>query len=314
MQLRDQRIIVTGAAGLVGSQLAKRLTPANEVVAVDNLSKGSRARLPDHIEFIQADLRNETKTHQIITDDIDAVFHLAAHTDTNHSDPRALFEENTTMTYNVLEAMDAAGVSRIGFTSSSTIYGEAPRPTNESYGPLEPISAYGAAKLADEALLSRFAHTKGFTVWCFRFANVVGPHQRGNVIPDFIEKLLEDSSELTILGDGRQEKSYLYVTDCISAMCHVVEHADKSMNIYNLGTESTTAVKQIADIVVSVMGIDPVYRFTGGDRGWAGDVPKMRLDISRLNGLDWEPTYSSDTAVRRAAKELHAEIRSERGR
>jgi UDP-glucose 4-epimerase len=311
MNLTGQRIVVTGGAGLVGSHLARRLRRDNDVVVADDLSKGTRGRIPAGVAFAEADMTDPADVADVITADVDVVFHLAAYTDTNFAEPRKLFEENTEMTYNVLERMEEVGVSNLAFTSSSTVYGEAPRPTPEDFAPLEPISVYGAAKLADEGLLSTYAHAKDFTVWCFRFANIVGPNQRGNVIPDFIGKLLDDPGTLTILGDGRQEKSYLHVTECVDAICHVVEHADDAMNIYNLGTRTTTSVTRIADIVADVMDLDPEYEYTGGDRGWEGDVPRMRLSVEKLSGLGWEADSSSDDAVRRAAEELYEELRAE---
>jgi len=192
------------------------------------------------------------------------------------------------------------------------VYGEAPRPTPEDYAPLEPISIYGSSKLADEGLVSTYAHSYGIQSWVYRFANIVGPRQRGNVVPDFIEKLLDDPETLTILGDGRQEKSYMHVEDCVDAMTHVVEHADDDLNVYNLGTRTTTSVNAIADVVADVLDADPDYEYTGGDRGWTGDVPRMRLSIEKLSALGWEPSLSSDRAVRRAARSLAAEIRAER--
>ncbi|ELZ82794.1 NAD-dependent epimerase/dehydratase family protein [Haloferax larsenii] len=311
LELSDKRILVTGGAGLVGSHLAARLAADNDVLVADDLSKGTRERVPEGVEFAQADMCDPDDVAEVVTEDLDIVFHFAAYTDTNYGNPRQLFEENTEMTYNVLERMQEVGVSEIAFTSSSTIYGEAPRPTPEDYAPLEPISIYGSSKLADEGLLSTFAHSYDFTVYMYRFANIVGPKQRGNVIPDFIEKLLESPDTLEILGNGRQEKSYLHVEDCVDAMCHVVENADREYNVYNLGTRTTTSVTTIANIVADVMGLDPDYEYTGGDRGWTGDVPKMRLSIEKLSALGWEPTASSDDAVRRAAEELYAELQAE---
>ncbi|WP_372911882.1 NAD-dependent epimerase/dehydratase family protein [Salinigranum sp.] len=311
MDLSDKRVVVTGGAGLVGSHLAKRLAPDNDVVVADDLSKGTRERVPDGVEFVQADMTDADDVARAITADVDVVFHLAAYTDTNYSNPRQLFEENTEMTYNVLERMDEVGVGHIAFTSSSTVYGEAPMPTPEDYAPLEPISVYGASKLADEGLVSTYGHSYGMTASVFRFANIVGPRQRGNVIPDFIEKLLEDPDTLEILGDGRQEKSYLHVDDCVDAICHVVEHASKPVNTYNLGTRTTTSVNRIADIVADVMGLDPTYEYTGGERGWTGDVPRMRLSIEKVSALGWEPSTPSDRAVRRAAEQLYEELQAE---
>jgi UDP-glucose 4-epimerase len=311
MDLTDKRVVVTGGAGLVGSHLAKQLAPDNDVVVADDLSKGTRERVPDGVEFVQADMTDADDVARAVTADVDVVFHLAAYTDTNYSDPRQLFEENTEMTYNVLERMDEVGVDHVAFTSSSTVYGEAPMPTPEDYAPLEPISVYGASKLADEGLVSTYGHSYGMTAYVFRFANIVGPRQRGNVIPDFIEKLLEDPETLEILGDGRQEKSYLHVDDCVDAICHVVEHASKPVNTYNLGTRTTTSVNRIADIVADVMDLDPTFEYTGGERGWTGDVPRMRLSIEKVSALGWEPSTPSDRAVRRAAEQLYEELQAE---
>ncbi|MFC7096324.1 NAD-dependent epimerase/dehydratase family protein [Halobaculum marinum] len=311
MDLTDATALVTGGGGLIGSHLAGHLHDEYDadVRVADDFSKGERERIPDGVDVIEADLTDEAATRETVTDDLDVVFHLAAYTDTNFDDDRRLFEENTEMTYNVLEAMEDAGVTNLAFTSSSTVYGEAPRPTPEDYAPLEPISIYGSSKLADEALISTYAKSYGFTAWVYRFANIVGPYQRGNVVPDFIQKLQADPEELEILGDGRQEKSYLHVTDCVDAMCHVVEHGERDLNTYNLGSRTTTSVNRIADIVADEMGLDPDYSYTGGDRGWTGDVPKMRLSVEKLSALGWEPPASSDDAVRAATRDLLAELR-----
>ncbi len=307
--LDHSNALVTGGAGLVGSHLAARLLDRGASVRVaDDLSKGDRDRVPDGADFVEADLTDPGDVAEAVTGDLDVVFHFAAYTDTNYDDDRELFEENTAMTYNVLERMHEVGVDRLAFTSSSTVYGEAPRPTPEDHGPLEPISIYGSSKLADEALISTHAHSYGVQSWVFRFANIVGPHQRGNVIPDFIQKLDEDPSELEILGNGRQEKSYMHVSECVDAIRYVVEHADDDLNVFNLGTRTTTSVTDIADIVSDELGVDPDYAYTGGDRGWTGDVPKMRLSIERLVDLGWEPSIESDEAVRRSASELIDEI------
>ncbi|MFC6951233.1 NAD-dependent epimerase/dehydratase family protein [Halorubellus litoreus] len=311
MDLTDKRVVVTGAAGLVGSHLAAELAADNDVLAVDDLSKGTRDRVPETVEFRQRDMTDEADVADTITGDVDVVFHFAAYTDTNYDDDRKLFEENGGMTYNVLERMHDVGVDKLAFTSSSTVYGEAPMPTPEDYAPLEPISIYGSSKLADEAIISTYAHSYGIQAWVYRFANIVGPNQRGNVVPDFIEKLLENPETLEILGNGRQEKSYMHVEDCIDAMIHVVEHADADLNTYNLGTRTTTSVNRIADIVADELDCDPDYEYTGGDRGWTGDVPKMRLSIEKLSALGWEPPRSSDESVEKATRQLAAELRDE---
>ncbi len=309
MELQDARVLVTGGAGLVGSELARQLAPDNDVVVADDLSNGLRETVPEGVEFRQADLLDPADVAEVITEDLDVVFHLAAANKyVNAEDTRGQFEANGELTLNVLERMEEVGVDRIAFTSSSTVYGEAPRPTPEDYAPLEPISVYGAAKLSEEALLSVYAHSHGFRVWNFRFANVVGPRFGAGVVPDFVEKLDDDPETLTILGNGRQEKSYMHVEDCAAAMRHVVEHAEDAMNTYNLGSRTTTSVTRIADIVADEMGLDPDYEYTGGDRGWTGDVPKMRLSVEKLAALGFEPPGSSDEAVRRAARELVARV------
>ena len=286
MQLRDSTVLITGGAGLVGSHLAEQLLENGATVrVVDDLSKGRRERVPREATFTQADLTEEDDVADVVTSDLDAVFHLAAYTDTNYDDDRTLFEENTEMTYNLLEQMQAADIDKFAFTSSSTVYGEAPRPTPEDYAPLEPISIYGSSKLAAEALISTYAHSYDIQSWVFRFANIVGPYQRGNVVPDFKEKLDDDPNELTILGDGRQEKSYLHVSECVDAMQYVVENADDGLNIYNLGTKTTTSVTEIADIISDELG-----------------------SIQKLAALGWEPAMSSHEAVRHGAQDLIAEI------
>jgi len=304
MDLTGKRIVVTGGAGFVGSHLCERLAPDNEVVAVDDLSNGEEAWVPDGVELVSGDLTDPDVAAEAITEDVDIVFHFAADKNAARDDVEQ-FRLNNRLTETVVTRMDEVDVSNIAFTSSSVIYGEAPRPTPEDYAPLEPISIYGASKLGEESLLSVYAHSHDFTVWNYRFANIVGPRlQAGAVIPDFIEKLEEDPETLTILGDGRQEKSYMHIEDCLDAMVHVVEHADRPVNTYNLGTRTTTSVTTIADIVAEEMGLDPEYEYTGGNRGWVGDVPRMRLSIEKLSALGWEPEGSSDDAVRRATREL----------
>ena len=304
MELSDKQIVVTGGAGLIGSALADELIADNDVIVVDDLSNGLRETVPDAATFVEGDLTDEAVVAEAIDAETDIVFHLAADKYVNADEPRKQFETNGEMTYNILERMESVGVEHIVFTSSSTVYGEAPRPTPEDYAPLEPISEYGAAKLSEESLLSVYAHSHGFTVWNFRFANIVGPRYGAGVIPDFVYKLTEDPETLTIRGNGLQEKSYMTLDDCIDAMCYVVENAEKPVNTYNLGTRTTTSVNRIADIIADEMGVDPDYEYTGGDRGWEGDVPKMRLSIEKLAALGWEPSTPSDQAVRQGAREI----------
>ncbi|MFC6865094.1 NAD-dependent epimerase/dehydratase family protein [Halomicroarcula sp. GCM10025817] len=304
----SRRVVVTGGAGFIGSHLVDRLVGDHDVVVADDGSNGRAEWVHDEATFVDGDLTDPAVVAEAITPDVDLVVHLAASKLVDTDAPRRQFEDNSTITYNVLERMDEMGVDEIVFTSSSTVYGEAPRPTPEDYAPLEPISVYGATKLAEESLVSTYAHSHGMQSWVFRFANIVGPRLRGAVIPDFIEKLREDPDSLTILGDGRQEKSYMHVDECIDAMLYAVEHADDAHNVFNLGTRTTTSVDRIATIVAEEMGVDPDREYTGGDRGWTGDVPRMRLSVEKLSALGWEPAQSSDDAVRQSARELLAEL------
>lgn len=309
----SDRLVVTGGAGFIGSHLTERLlNRGNSVVVVDNLSNGREEWIPNRATFVEGDLTDPRTLEKVLSPEIDRVYHLAASKVIDAAEPHVQFRENTTVTANVLRTMKDAGVTDLVYTSSSTVYGEAPRPTPEDFAPLEPISVYGASKLADEGLCSTYGHSHGFTVKTFRFANVVGRRLRGAVVPDFIEKLRNNPNRLEILGNGRQEKSYLHVSDCIDGLVTAVEDINEvdadPVQSFNLGTRTTTSVRRIADIVAEEMGADPTYEYTGGDRGWTGDVPKMRLSIEKLSALGWEPDYESDKAVRGATREVIEEL------
>ncbi len=305
-------VLVTGGAGFIGSHLAESLLEAdNDVLVVDNFANSARKWVPNNAAVIEADLTNREAVEKVVTADLDMVFHLAARKKSNDTDPCGQFATNTRMTHLLLEQCRTANIERFAFASSSTVYGEAPRPTPEDYAPLEPISVYGASKLGAEGLVSTYAHSQGMTAYVFRLANIVGPRLRGAVISDFIEKLRTDPTSLTILGYGQQEKSYMHVTDCVNAISHVVEHTTKQsgpVHTFNLGTKTTTAVDEIAEIVSEVLDVHPTFEYTGGDRGWTGDVPNMRLSTEKLTAIGWEPTYESTPAVRLATEELKREI------
>ena len=243
---------------------------------------------------------------------IETVHHLAANpdirlgTEVTDTDLR----QGTVATYNVLEAMRNSGVKRISFSSSSAIYGEANvMPTPETYGPVKPISLYGASKLASEALITAWCGTFGAKSWIHRFANIVGPRGTHGVIYDFIHKLKNDPSRLEVLGNGLQEKSYMSAEDCVRAMVHIVDGTYDAINLYNLGTGDTCSVRRIAEIVVEESGLEGVsIEYTGGDRGWAGDVPKTSLDVEYLFSTGFEPTMQSEAAIRHTARALIDEI------
>ena len=319
-RLADARVIVTGGAGFIGSHLVDRLMKeAAEVWVLDNLTSGKEDFLErwygdDRMHLVRTDV---TKLDSILPymKKADVVFHLAANPDvrTAAENTYAHVEQNILATYNVLEAMKHQSVKDIVFTSTSTVYGEATvLPTPESYGPLKPISVYGASKLASEALISSYVSTFGMHGVLYRFANVVGSRGTHGVIFDFIRKLKKDPNQLEILGDGKQKKSYIHVKDCVEAMVAGYERTEEDLGIYNIGTEQSTDVITIADIVSEEMGLSGVrYRPTGGvdgGRGWKGDVKVMSLDVKAILGLGWVPKYSSDEAVRTTAQALLREI------
>ncbi|MEM2309530.1 MAG: NAD-dependent epimerase/dehydratase family protein [Candidatus Bathyarchaeia archaeon] len=319
-QISFSRALVTGGAGFIGSHLVDALMEREvEVTVLDNLSGGRLSNISAWLKnprfrFLMGDMLNQ---HDIkgALEGCEIVFHLAANPDVRVGalNTRIDYEQNILATYNLLEVMREIGeCRRIVFTSTSTVYGEAEKiPTPEDYGPLKPISLYGASKLACEALISGYSHLFGFKSVICRLANIVGPRSGHGVIYDFINKLMENPNRLEILGDGRQRKSYLYVRDCVEAMLTAAEGAKGQVEIYNIGSEDTVDVTSIANIIIEEMGLRNVeIYYTGGvegGRGWRGDVKVMLLDITRIKGLGWRPKLNSAEAVRQAARDIIAE-------
>ncbi|NPA48101.1 MAG: NAD-dependent epimerase/dehydratase family protein [Thermococci archaeon] len=312
------KALVTGGAGFIGSHLVDRLMELGWSVRVlDDLSAGSLDNLrrwldDERLEFIKGDMR-DLKVVKEAVDGVEVVFHLAANPEVRigSQSPELLYETNVLITYNLLEAIRNSGVKHLIFTSSSTVYGEADViPTPEDYAPLEPISVYGGAKLAAEALISGYAHTFGLNALIFRLANVIGERSNHGVIYDFINKLRRNPEELEILGDGTQRKSYLHVSDTVEGMLRIFEHfrgSGKTVDFYNLGNDDWITVREIAEIVSEEMKLKPRFVFTGGvdgGRGWKGDVKFMRLSVEKAKETGWRPRLNSYEAVRRTVREL----------
>jgi len=312
------KVLVTGGAGFIGSHLVDHLMEEGyEVRVLDDLSAGSLENLKqwiDHerFEFMLGDMKRRDVCEKAVRG-VDAVFHLAANPEVRigAQSPELLYETNVLITYNLLETMRKEDIKALAFTSSSTVYGEAKKiPTPEDYGPLEPISVYGGAKLAAEALIAGYAHTFDIKAVVFRLANIIGKRSNHGVIYDFINKLKANPDRLEILGDGTQRKSYLHVSDTVEAMLYLFKEflkEDKIYDAYNIGSEDWITVTEIARIVSREMGLNPEFYFTGGvdgGRGWKGDVKIMLLNIEKAKAKGWKPKMNSKEAVEKTVREL----------
>jgi UDP-glucose 4-epimerase len=318
--MTEHTMLITGGAGFIGSHLAKALLDeGHKIVILDNFSNGKPENIQQLLEnpsltLVKEDLKKPKELLPNVRAS-DVIFHLAANPEVKigETEPKTHFEENILATFNVLEAVRKSEKPKIiVFASTSTVYGEAEQvPTREEYGPLIPISTYGASKLACEALITSYAYTFNHRALILRLANVIGSRSNHGVIVDFIKKISANPKELEILGDGKQQKSYVYVSDCIDAIMHLTwafSKGDERVEIFNLGSDDKVTVAQIAEIVSEEMKTPDIkYKFTGGvegGRGWKGDVKIMQLSIDKLLRTGWKPTHSSEQAVRLAARVL----------
>lgn len=306
------QVFVTGGAGFIGSNLVDRLLQAGHaVVAYDNFSTGqvnflSDAQKSQHFRFVRADVLDQTALTNAMLG-CDFVFHLAANADvrfgTQH--PRKDLEQNTIATFNVLEAMRANNIRRIAFSSTGSIYGEPhvfPTPEDAPF-PLQ-TSLYGASKLACEGLIAAYCEGFDFQGYIFRFVSILGERYTHGHIFDFYRKLKADPTQLPVLGNGQQTKSYLYIQDCIDAMLLAIEKAQAKVNLFNLGTEEVCKVTDSIGWISERLGIRPTLNFSGGERGWIGDSPFIFLDCSRIRALGWRPKLTIQQAVVRTLEYL----------
>jgi UDP-glucose 4-epimerase len=317
------KAFVTGGAGFIGSHLISRLLKpgsTESVVVYDNFTSGHRSYLEratsdQRLSVMEGDLKDAGRVCEAMAG-CDTVFHLAANPDIAKAitQPDIDFWEGTYLTQNVLEGMRQTGASRIFYTSGSGVYGEAPAVDfAEDHGPCIPISTYGASKLASESLIAAYCHMFGLVARVFRFANVVGPRQTHGVGYDFVRRLKNDPTALRILGDGTQKKSYIHVDDVLEAILLVAAKANEPYEVFNVATDDYVTVREIADQAVALAGLRPDevrYDFTGGDRGWKGDVPIVRFDCSKIKALGWRNRRSSAEALRDAMEAMRKEIQS----
>lgn len=308
--------LVTGGAGFIGSHIVERLLNNDvDVKVLDNLSTGDILNLSScmnnkRLHLLQGDLRNPEDVKEAL-EDVKTVFHIAAYPEvrTGFDNPEIPYEQNIKNTFCLLEKIRKSKVDTILFTSSSTVYGEpGVIPTPEDYGPLLPISPYGASKLACEALLSSYFHTYGMNGLILRLANIIGSRSRHGVIWDFVSKLRINNKKLEILGNGLQTKSYLHISDCVDCFFYCLSKSSNRIEVFNVGNNDRINVISIARIVCNTMHLEDVELVTtaGIDNGsgWIGDVKNMQLDISKLKRLGWSPSLSSMKAVTQASKEI----------
>ena len=304
--------IVTGGAGFIGSNLVDRLlADGHQVTVVDNFSTGQRrfieqALSHQNCRLVEADLLNLDILKKTFEGN-DAIFHFAANADvrfgTEH--PRKDLEQNTIATYNVLEAMRFNGIKRIVFSSTGSVYGEAkiiPTPEDAPF-PLQ-TSLYGASKLAGEGLIAAYSEGFGFQSWIFRFVSILGERYTHGHVFDFYNQLRTDPTQLRVLGNGKQRKSYLYVQDCIDAILLAMDRANDKVNVFNLGVDTYCEVNDSIEWISKTLGVTPKVEYTGGDRGWIGDNPFIFLDTKKIRTLGWSPKLSIFDGVVRTVEYL----------
>lgn len=303
-------ILITGGAGFIGSHLVDRLlSEGHKVVVIDNLSLGLERNIAHNLsntnfEFIKGDVLDKNLMTQVFDDTkFDIVFHLAANSDIarSHADPSVDLNMTFMTTYSVLEQMRTHDVKKLMFASTSAIYGNAHGiEVTETYGPLFPTSHYGACKLASEGIIGSYCENYGIQAFITRFPNVCGERTTHGVLHDFVKKLKANPQQLTVLGDGKQAKPYLYVKDLVDAILFVVRNSSDQINYFNLGVEGNTTVTHIAEMVITSMKLNATICYTGGDRGWVGDVPLFQYDLDKIHQLGWKASLSSDEAVQKA--------------
>lgn len=315
------RYFLIGGAGFIGSHFADALLADSRIEAVtlyDNFSSGREWHYEVHrddarLRVSRADVRDSSALTEAMSGH-DVVIHLASNPDIARaaSEPEIDFQQGTCLTNNVVEAMRRSGVRRLLYASGSGVYGDLGKhEVSEDHGPLVPVSTYGASKLASEALIASYCAMFDLTACVFRFANVVGARQTHGVGFDFVRRLMVNPKRLRVLGDGRQSKSYVHVSDVVNAVLHAEKYCSEEFAVFNVATRDATTVIEIAELAAECLQLDtiPELEFTGGDRGWRGDVPVVRLNTDKIRKLGWTCGYNSREAMRAALLAMIADER-----
>jgi len=313
---------IVGGAGFIGSHFTDRLLAdpqTSGVTLYDNFTSGREWHFEHHLQDSRLKVvRGEVGDLDSLTNAIkghDVVIHLASNPDIARAatEPEVDFYQGTALTNNVVEAMRRAGVPRLLYASGSGVYGDLGEiEATEDQGPLIPVSTYGASKLSGEVLIASYCFMFGLSARAFRFGNVVGARQTHGVGFDFVRRLTADPTKLRILGDGKQSKSYIHVSDVVSAVLHANEHEEKAFQVFNVATGDYITVNEIAELAVEIVGLKeaPVYEYTGGDRGWKGDVPVVRLNTDRIQNLGWKCGKSTREALKASILSLYEDERT----
>jgi UDP-glucose 4-epimerase len=314
----SERFAIVGGAGFIGSHfVAELLNRGSKVLVIDNFCSGSdahisRFKMNPNFELVRANAEDTERLTSCFSE-IDTVIHLASNPDIAKaaSDPRIDFIQGTVLTESVVEAARKSHVTNILYASGSGVYGDAGETVLNETSPINPISTYGASKLAGETLLSSYSFMFGIKTTSFRFANVVGGMQTHGVGYDFLRKIQKDNSYLEILGDGTQSKSYVHVSDVISGVLKAHDESSSLNNVFNISTDDYLSVNEIAELAISEFGLDSdsiEFKYSGGDRGWKADVPVVRLSATKLKNLGWQARYTSKTAMKAALTEMYLEL------
>ena len=306
----NKKIIITGCAGFIGSTLVDRLLNLKyQIIGIDNLSTGQKVFLKQalrnkNFKFFKCDLLNLNRLKKIFKGS-NIIFHFAANSDVRYGykHPHKDLEQNTIVTFNVLESMRINGINKIVFCSTGSVYGEAkkfPTPENDNF-PIQ-TSFYGASKLAGESLIQAYCEAFNFKCWIFRFVSILGDRYTHGHVYDFCNQLFDNPHLLKVLGDGNQKKSYLHVDDCIRAILIALKKSKNKINIFNLGTDEFFNVKQSINVICNKLEVKPKITFTGGKRGWIGDSPFIFLSNKKIKSLGWKPKFTIKEGIKQTVK------------